>query len=113
MKASKCTSGAISIRKNGNYGILEIKTPSYNWGGICDDLSGNEEGLVICKMLGYSSVQTVWIGKGQEFSGSDGDNILLDNLVCTGSEKCILDCEHLPWGQENCAASEWLGVTCS
>ena len=112
MKATKCTSGAISIRKNGDYGILEIQTSSYSWGGICDDLSGNEEGFVICKMLGYSDVESVWIGKGGEFGDADGDNILLDDLVCTGLEKCILDCDHLPWGQENCGASEWLGVTC-
>ena len=72
MKATKCTSGAISIRKNGDYGILEIQTSSYSWGGICDDLSGNEEGFVICKMLGYSDVESVWIGKGGEFGDADG-----------------------------------------
>ena len=59
------------------------------------------------------NVETVWKGKGSEFSNSDANNILLDELVCsTGLEKCILDCVHLPWSQHNCGASEWLGVTC-
>ena len=64
-------------------------------------------------MLGYyNGAQNVYHSKGTTYSCADGNNILLDNLDCTGSENSIMDCGNAGWKNENCGAGEWLGVTC-
>ena len=46
-------------------GIVEIRTIYSDWGVICNELSGLEEGDVICKMLGFHlGVESKWKGHG-------------------------------------------------
>ena len=39
--------------------------------------------------------------------------ILLDNVVCTGSETSLQQCRHNGVGNHNCGHSEDAGVACS
>ena len=39
-------------------------------------------------------------------------SILLDNVVCTGSESSLLQCGHNPVGTHNCDKTETAGVQC-
>eukprot|EP00057_Strongylocentrotus_purpuratus_P024417 XP_011678891.1 PREDICTED: deleted in malignant brain tumors 1 protein-like [Strongylocentrotus purpuratus] len=76
------------------------------WGTVCDDSFDLNAGNVVCKQLGltgYSTHATVGGGTG---------SIVLDNLVCTGSETNIAQCTHNGYLSHNCGHSEDLGVTC-
>ena len=39
-------------------------------------------------------------------------SILIDNIVCTGSERNVLDCEHGGRGSHNCYSGEFFRLTC-
>ena len=44
--------------------------------------------------------------------GNSGYSIILDNVVCTGSESNLVQCEHKPVGTHNCDVAETAGVRC-
>uniref|UniRef100_A0A1A8BGG5 Macrophage receptor with collagenous structure n=1 Tax=Nothobranchius kadleci TaxID=1051664 RepID=A0A1A8BGG5_NOTKA len=76
------------------------------WGTICDDNFGSNDGMVICKMLGFQSVLTTFTappGSGQ---------IWLDELHCAGNESDVFDCQHGETGVHNCSHDEDAGVQC-
>ena len=39
-------------------------------------------------------------------------DFLLDGLNCTGTERNLAQCSHLPWTSENCGAGEHFYVRC-
>ena len=45
--------------------------------------------------------------------GPGTGHIWLDEVVCTGSEVFIQDCQHLEVGENNCAHYEDVGVVCA
>jgi len=49
--------------------------------------------------------------RGAYFGSGSGD-ILLDNVVCRGTESSLLECNTNPIGQHNCDHSEDAGVRC-
>ena len=59
-------------------------------------------------MLNAVSVDVVPL---QGFGGGSGD-ILLDNVVCRGTESSLLECSTNPIRQHNCDHSEDAGVRC-
>lgn len=103
-----------------NEGRVEIL---YNntWGSICDDDWGLNEGKVICRMLGYSDIQT-YTNSGHFGGAPKNWPIWLDNVQCVGDEKNITDCNlknhprdniHLAFGDSDCKHHEDAGVVCS
>lgn len=38
--------------------------------------------------------------------------IWLDNVICDGTECSIEECQHMPWGEEDCSHGEDVGVKC-
>ena len=78
------------------------------WGTVCNDSSwGLNDAMVVCRMLGYSSVLAAHVKYGV---GSG--NVWMSNLACTGSEHNISECPHLGWGETSCSHSQDAGVTC-
>ena len=80
------------------------------WGTVCNDSSwGLNDAMVVCRMLGYSSVLAAHVKYGQ---GSG--NVWMSNLACTGSESSISECPHLGWGRDllqslsGCWSNLWL-----
>ena len=47
------------------------------------------------------------------FFGEDTGRILLDDVICNGSESRLIDCGHCLLGQHNCQHSMDAGVICS
>ncbi len=59
-----------------------------------------------CLHIGATSFQNAFFGQG---SGQ----ILLDNLMCVGSETRLVDCPHNGIGIENCLHFEDAGLRCA
>ncbi|XP_071818466.1 scavenger receptor cysteine-rich domain superfamily protein-like isoform X1 [Apostichopus japonicus] len=79
------------------------------WGTICDDNWGMEEGHVVCRQLGYTKALRVF---GGARSGQGSGPIFLDNVMCSGFEEKLTYCSHSGWGISNCKHTEDAGVTC-
>ncbi|HJL18408.1 MAG TPA: DUF4215 domain-containing protein [Sandaracinaceae bacterium LLY-WYZ-13_1] len=83
------------------------------WGEVCDDYFDGYYSAyygyshtTVCQQLGY---------RGGTFVGTydaPGDDFVLDDVNCTGTERRIGDCPHQPWGTENCSRTEGAGFRC-
>ncbi|XP_003741975.1 lysyl oxidase homolog 2 [Galendromus occidentalis] len=78
------------------------------WGSVCDDEWDEAEGTVVCRALGFRAVDVVT--HDGEFGA--GRPILMDNLMCTGNEKKLTDCNFDGWQVHDCAPTELAGVRC-
>ena len=65
------------------------------WGTVCDDNFGEEEGRVVCTMLGYP--RGVKVYPEAAFGAGEGP-IWINNIVCNGSENSLIDCPAPSWG---------------
>ena len=78
------------------------------WGTVCSDSYwGLNDAMVVCRMLGHSSVLAAHVKYGH---GSG--NVWMSNLACAGSEQNISECLHPGWGETSCSHSQDAGVTC-
>jgi hypothetical protein len=94
-------------------GNVEVLSSNGKWGGVCDDSWDLNDAKVVCRMLGHFEAQ--WSGSGSSRYGlpSSGDNFVLDNVRCTGSESTIFDCTHRGEWVENCSGREIAAVRCA
>ncbi|XP_072169529.1 uncharacterized protein [Diadema setosum] len=81
-----------------------------SWSTICDDDWDLFDANVVCSMLGYLRASRA--SSQAEFGPGTGP-ILLDNLMCRGSEISIFTCPHEGIGVHNCGHHEDAGVVCS
>ena len=80
------------------------------WGTVCDDSWSLNDATVVCRQLDYpralQALQRASYGQGV-------GRIVLDDLLCTGSESNLLDCPSFtPAGTHNCGHSEDASVVC-
>ena len=81
-----------------------------NWGTICDDEWGMQEADVTCREMNCGNGISV---KYESFFGKGQDQILLDDVECTGHEKSLSECPHRGFGEHDCDHNEDAGVICS
>ncbi|CAH2299034.1 lysyl oxidase homolog 3 isoform X1 [Pelobates cultripes] len=91
-----------------NEGRVEV---FYNqeWGTICDDDFTMENAHILCRHLGFTEA-TGWTHSAKY--GKGVGRIWLDNVICSGSEKSITDCNSRGWGNSDCTHEEDAGVIC-
>jgi len=71
---------------------------------ICDDLWSVPASRVVCRQLGLSGGEPL---RGSYFT-SAGTDFVMDNVICSGSEVSITDCQHET--EHNCRVWEAAGV---
>ena len=93
-----------------NEGRVEV---NYNgeWGTICDDGWDDTDAGVVCRQLGFGSSGTAI---GSAGFGQGSGSILLDGVVCNGSELTLTSCSHLGINvTRSCRHAEDAGVRCN
>ena len=78
---------------------------------MCDDFWDLLDALVVCKQLGFPGVLSAVTNNG--FGGGAEYGIILDDVICDGSEILLSSCRASNWGIHNCGHSEDAGVVCS
>ena len=92
-------------------GRVEVRGHSQDWAGVCDDGWGEPEASVVCRMAGYRLGAREAVLRSR-FGSSQGGNINLDEVDCTGEEDSLVDCKFNPWGVHDCSEKEFAGVIC-
>lgn len=93
-----------------NHGRVEVLFED-TWRDVCDDTpAASQQALadVVCRQLGYT-------GTGHQFLlgfGGGTPTPVMDDVVCTGTESTLAQCDFAGWGRENCSGSEAVGVRC-
>lgn len=89
------------------------------WGTICgsglyNNLTNAEMlAKVACYQLGFESYdRTMALATGDTIEMGYGP-ILLDNVICSGTEQNISQCSHNGWGNASCAHNSDLNLRCA
>ncbi|KAL5012785.1 hypothetical protein ScPMuIL_011336, partial [Solemya velum] len=96
-----------SSRYQGRVGIFFNNT----WGTVCDNNFDNRDAKVICRMLHLPSYAAYAVPRARYGQGTGP--IWLDNVVCTGNETNIDQCNHRPFGVNSCTHAKDVGVVCT
>jgi cysteine-rich repeat protein len=113
----RCMPGEGDIRLVSGPSGMEGRLQVYHsgaWGEVCDDYFDGAYGAsyygysttTVCQQLGYAN------GTFLSTYDAPGDVFSLDDVNCTGTERRIADCPHLPYGTENCSSVEGAGFRC-
>eukprot|EP01084_Bolivina_argentea_P195111 334796_1 len=82
------------------------------WGTICNDAADGKDFVVICRQLGYSTVDDYWSDNYDTPFGQGIGSIWLDELACNGRETEVIQCVHDGWGIQDCDHYEDISVSC-
>ncbi|XP_064405891.1 uncharacterized protein LOC135350948 isoform X5 [Halichondria panicea] len=86
-----CSTGDIRLAGGNipNEGRIEI-CMNNEWGTVCDDSWGSADATVVCRQLGYSSIDAVAFSAAH--FGAGIGSIFLDGVSCGGNENSLTDC---------------------
>ena len=82
-----------------------------SWGTICDDYWDSKDAKVVCRMLGFNGAFSA--PRRRAAYGQGSGTILLDNVVCVGTENNLAECSHRGFGVHNCGHGEDAAAVCS
>ena len=77
---------------------------------MCDDVFTDINAKVVCRQLGYSTLNAV--AHSNAFYGRGSGTIWLDQVTCSGFESRLSDCSSNVWGNNDCGHSEDVGIKC-
>ena len=101
-----------SVRLVGGASDSEGRVEVYyngSWGTVCDDGWDITDANVVCQQLNYSRAISA---PGDAYFGAGSGPIYYDDVVCTGTETRLADCQHDGVGIHNCYHDEDAGVRC-
>nr|XP_033815897.1 CD5 antigen-like isoform X2 [Geotrypetes seraphini] len=81
------------------------------WGTVCNDHWQQENNQVVCHQLGCGPSQPP--KKRQLWLASATGPIWLDDVVCSGQERSLENCQHRVWGYHDCTHAEDIYISCS
>ncbi|XP_072166900.1 scavenger receptor cysteine-rich domain-containing group B protein-like [Diadema setosum] len=103
-----------AVRLVGSLGSYEGRVEIFydsQWGTVCDSGWDVLDTSVVCRQLGFRAAsdafQSAFFGEG-----SATQPIHMVNVLCTGNEGELADCQHDDWGNEFCSHYEDAGVRC-
>ncbi|XP_048254178.1 uncharacterized protein LOC124117997 isoform X1 [Haliotis rufescens] len=101
-----CDPSDITMKLTPSYhqGLLQVYH-SGRWGTVCDDGFGQVEASVVCRALGYQGGKAIVVP-------DSSITMWLDDVQCTMRNTDLKDCNHRPWGSDDCSDSEAVGVQC-
>ncbi|KAK6194751.1 hypothetical protein SNE40_000318 [Patella caerulea] len=82
------------------------------WGTVCDDHWDNQAAKVVCRMLGLPTLGAMPKLKAAFGQGNSSSLIVMDNVICEGTETTLDDCKHAPYRLSDCSHREDAGVIC-
>ncbi|XP_025103072.1 scavenger receptor cysteine-rich type 1 protein M130-like isoform X2 [Pomacea canaliculata] len=91
-------------------GRLEILYDG-TWSTVCDDVFGQRDALVACRMLGFNSTTAVAVGSAKYGAGSGP--ILFTDLQCVGNETSLAQCQYSGLYRHGCKHWQDVGVMCN
>ncbi|XP_064388469.1 neurotrypsin-like [Halichondria panicea] len=97
----------------GSSGRLEVY---YNrqWGTVCQDNFSQDDAVVACRQLGFSTyTQYGTVGRLDFSEASSFTPTWLDELRCRGTESRLGNCRANPIGVEDCTHSEDIALVCT
>uniref|UniRef100_A0A5F9DTN1 Galectin 3 binding protein n=1 Tax=Oryctolagus cuniculus TaxID=9986 RepID=A0A5F9DTN1_RABIT len=80
------------------------------WGTVCDNLWDLMDASVVCRALGF---QNATEALGRAAFGPGTGPVMLDEVVCTGTESSLAECRSLGWLKSNCRHAQDAGVVCT
>ncbi|XP_025760612.1 deleted in malignant brain tumors 1 protein-like [Oreochromis niloticus] len=81
-----------------------------SWGTVCDDGWDLNDAQVVCRQLNCGTALEA--PQSAHFGAGNGQ-IWLDDVVCSGSENSLTECQHSGFGIHNCVHGEDAGIICS
>ncbi|XP_035685696.1 MAM and LDL-receptor class A domain-containing protein 1-like [Branchiostoma floridae] len=80
------------------------------WGTVCNSGWTEQSASITCRQGGYKQA----VSSGTRFPGQPATPIWLSDVVCTGEEEELADCDRSVWGQTGtCTHSMDVSVECS
>lgn len=87
------------------------------WGLVCKYGFKDKEASVVCNQLNKGTNKCGRNGKVvdvHQFGQDATTKLWLDKIQCEGSEQCLDECEHAPWGAAYCnKKSVVVGINCT
>ena len=122
------TEPSTSVRLEGRVEVCDHKNM---YGTVCDDFWDTLEAKVVCRQLEYegtgkflpnmqgplsftleNAMCTDVIAVKNGTYGRGNGSIVLDDLLCLGSEENLFQCRTTTYGQHDCSHLEDAGVIC-